>query len=91
MRESGYDQLRRAVLDASLDPGERRSAIAQLVELGTRGAAEALLELGAREGENEEVLRAAGAGLARLQASGTDVSEWDIRDLTLPAAETFLE
>jgi hypothetical protein len=35
------------------------------------------------------MLSAAGAGLASLQACGVTISEWDLRDLSRPAAESF--
>lgn len=91
MTDSNYTALRKSALDVHLDIEERSSAIAQLVELCTRDAADALLVLGSRQGEDNAVLWAAGVGLARLQASGVDVSEWDVRDLTPTAAEAFLE
>lgn len=93
MTEALYDQLRRAALDPAGDVASRLADIRRLVELETREAAEALLELelGARRPEIEAILRAAGTGLASLLEGGVIVSEWDIRDLTRPAAEAFLE
>ncbi len=91
MTESLYDRLRQAALDQAGDGISRSAAIQRLAEQGTREAAEALLELGGRRDETELILRAAGTGLARLHMSGVTISEWDIRDLTRPAAEAFLE
>lgn len=91
MTESPYDRLRRIALDQRGGETSRYAAIEALAGLGTREAAEALLELGARQDETESILRAAGTALAALQARGLMVSEWDVRDLARPAAEAFLE
>ena len=91
MTRSRFDELRHVALDQGAGDTQRSAAVQELSEFGTREAAEAILELGSRPGEVELLLRAAGAGLARIQASRVSVSEWDIRDLTAPAAEAFLE
>jgi hypothetical protein len=85
------DELRSVVLDKAASEATRFIAVRKLGELGTRGDAEALIELGERSGESEALLRAAGAGLARLQTDGVNVSEWDLRDLALPVADGFFE
>ncbi len=91
MTGSVDDELRRVALDEGASEATRSIAVRKLAELGTRAAAEALIELGEKSGESEALLRAAGTGLARLQASGVSVSEWDLRDLALPAADGFFE
>ena len=89
--ESRYDELRHIALDQAADGTQRSAAVQQLGESRTREAAEALIELGTRPGEGELLLRAAGAGLAQIQAGGVSVSEWDLRDLTASAADAFFK
>jgi hypothetical protein len=91
MTESLFDRLRRTALDPAETTASREAAIIGLANVGTREAAEILLELGGRSDDLASILRAAGRALATLHETGVPVSEWDIRDLTLPAAEAFLE
>jgi hypothetical protein len=58
--ESAFDEARRLALDRNGVDGPRLAAIGTLAAFRTRGAAEALLELGSRDDEPEVVLRAAG-------------------------------
>lgn len=83
------EELRRVALEEGTSEATRLIAVRKLADLGTRGAAEVLLELGSRSGESAALLRAAGAGLARLAASGVSVTEWDLRDLAPAAADRF--
>lgn len=88
MTETPYQQLRRIALGRAHADDDRHAAIRSLADLRTRDAAVALLELGSRPEEPDPILRAAGTALASLLLHGL-VSEWDIRDLTRPAAEAF--
>lgn len=91
MPESSLERLRDVALDRDADETSRSDAVRGLADLRSREAVEALLELGNRPDDAESILRAAGAGLASLQAHGVAVSEWDLRDLSGPAADSFFE
>jgi len=90
MTETAIHELRRIALARRGAPKDRHAAIQKLANLQTREAAEVLLELGSTPGEADSILLAAGTALARLLVHGL-VSEWDIRDLTRPAAQAFHE
>jgi HEAT repeat protein len=62
--------------------------VRSLAAFRNRTAVDVLLELVARHDEPESVLRAAGSALGEL-ADGRLVTEWDLRDLTGPAADEF--
>jgi len=65
-------------------------AVEALAQLQSSGAVDALLELAGRRSEPESVLRRAGELLAGLADDGL-VSQWDVRDLSDPAADGFYE
>jgi len=88
--ESGFQAARQTALDHREGEQLRCAAILDLAALKTRDAADALIELGSRPDEPGPVLRAVGAALAGLLIDGL-VSEWDIRDLSAPAADAFFE
>jgi hypothetical protein len=83
-------QLREIALDGSATDETRLLAVEELLNLRTPAAVEALLELGGRHEQPDNVLRAAGAALAVLNDSGL-VSQWDVRDLADPADDAFYE
>ena len=89
MRE-GPD-LRRIALDVSEDSETRIGAIAVLGRSASRESAAALLEVGARNTERREILRAAGSALAALAHSGVGVSEFDLRDIQEVAYDAFCD
>lgn len=90
MTKSPFQQARRVALDRGASKSLRQAAIRALADDRTRDATLVLLELGSRTDEEESISRAAGAALAELLAAGL-VTEWDIRDLTRAAAESFHE
>lgn len=82
-------RLREIALDADAGDESRFAAIDALAKLQTPGAVDALLELGSRSNEADEILRAAGNALAVLD--DRLVSQWDVRNLADPAADAFYE
>jgi hypothetical protein len=80
----GYLQYRGdsdVALDAGVEVRRRIEAIAHLGNSGSRESVEKLLELGERDAENVEILRAAGVALGTLFQSGVEVTEFDTRNL----------
>ncbi len=90
MTEDSVLGLREIVLDAHAENESRFAAIDALAKLRTADAVDALLELGGRSEEADEILRATGAALAVLAGDGL-VSQWDVRDLADQADDTFYE
>ncbi len=88
MTDSAFEQARRTALDRNGSQKARTVAARRLADFRRRDAVVALLELGSRPHEPDSILRAAGTSLARLLDHGL-VSEWDVRDLTGPAADAF--
>jgi len=72
---------RRIALDIGEDPETRIEAIAELGRSASRDSATALLEVGARNAESRDVLRAVGSALATLAHSGVAITEFDMRDI----------
>jgi hypothetical protein len=82
--------LREIALDANAGDEPRFAAIDALAKLRTADAVDALLELGNRSDEADEILRATGKALAALTDDGL-VSQWDVRDLADQADDAFYE
>jgi len=89
MNERSPEDLCSIALDPSLPDDMRQGAIANLARVHTRDAVDALLILAGRQEESDELLEGAGAVLAALAHGGVAVSEWDLRNLTTPAAKAF--
>lgn len=89
MTDSSERHSRRIALDSNAQRETRLAAIRDLAGRSQRGSVTALIELGSRPEESAWVLMEAGFGLARLQDGGATISEWDIRDLTVTAADAF--
>jgi hypothetical protein len=69
----------------------RIEAIAGLGRSASRDSAAALLEVGARDTEGRDVLRAVGSALATLAHSGVTITEFDMRDLQGVAYDEFCD
>lgn len=87
MTGSAFEQASRIALDPGGSEEARSRAVGRLAALRNREAS-VLIELGSRLEEPDHISRAAGAALAELVGDGL-VSEWDTRDLTEAATETF--
>ncbi len=87
MSDPTYEAARTAALDRSGNEVSRLAAIGAVAEFGSRAAVETLLDLASRQDEVAAISREAGKCLASLLAKGVEVSEWDIRDLTVAAAD----
>ena len=84
-------ELANKALDGEAKLEERIAAIEGLGRSGSHGAVSPLLELGERQGEPAEILRAAGSALAALVHRGAAISEFDMRDLKEMAYNAFCE
>ena len=89
MTESPDEQMQRVASSRHETESSRLAAIRGLGELQSPAALETLLEVGSRDEEPEAILSAVGSALVSLQANGVTVSEWDLRDLARPAADSF--
>jgi hypothetical protein len=78
-------------LDAGAEAWRRIEAIAHLGSFGSRESVEKLLELGKRDAENVEILRAVGAVLGTLFQSGAEITEFDTRNLQKVTYDAFCE
>ena len=81
----------RLALDAQAQLEERIAAIVNLGSSGSRSAAQPLLDLGGRDGESPEILRATGNALAALANSGVSITEFDLRDVQGATYEAFCD
>jgi hypothetical protein len=79
------------IRDAQRPLIQRLEAIDTLVRSGSAGALRILLDIGERENERAEVLRASGSGLAVLVHHGARLNEFDLRDLQRAAYDAFCE
>lgn len=83
-------RLREIALDANAGVDSRFAAIEALAKLRSADAVDALLELGSRSDDADEILRATGKALAAL-IDDRLVSQWDVRNLADQAADAFYE
>jgi hypothetical protein len=83
--------LRALALDMSLDDVCRTQALSALRAADASIARDVALIIADRAEESENLLRAVGFELARLGAAGTEVTEWDLRDMTDAAFKAFCE
>ena len=79
------------LLDRKHDLNERFAALDRLVTANPAGAVPVLLHIGGRTDEPDALLKRVGEALAALHHSGVHVRQFDMRDLSEPANEGFLD
>lgn len=77
------------LMDASVELPTRVAAAARLIRLDPLAARATLIDLAAKETEEAEVLQAAGKALASCVEVTTPLTEWDFRDMTDAAYDSY--
>jgi hypothetical protein len=83
--------MKAVIRDTRVDSGTRIAAMAELVHLYPAEAHAVLIEVAENRSESRDVLVAAGVNLSRLAHSGFDVTEFDLRNLSDEAMNSFCE
>lgn len=86
-----FADLALLVLDRSGPVGKRLSAISRMAELDPVRTKELLLGVASTWDEPEEILHESGKWLGLVAAKAGYLSEWDLRDVTEKAYDSYCE